>query len=365
MANEVFTSYSRKDFDKVVGIKKEIDRVVGIECWMDLDGINSDAQFVDVIVSAINRHDTILFMMSEASMHSKWALSELALAQKKQKRIVLVKIDDAEMPDNFFLLYNYQQQTDWNSRIHHDKLLSNLKAWHGRKIKEPVKPEPVIQKAKRKELNVQVLEGHTDFVNSASFSPDGKRIVSASQDKTVRIWDAQTGKLLQTLEGHTGWVYSASFSPDGKRIDSASMDNTIRIWDAQTGELMQALKGHTDSILSASFSPDGRLIVSASLDKTIRIWNVQTGRLLQTIEGHTDSVTDSVSSASFSPDGKRIVSALRDETVRIWDAQTGKLLQTLEGHTGWVRSASFSPDGKRIVSASDDKTIRIWNLPDE
>ncbi len=199
-----------------------------------------------------------------------------------------------------------------------------------------------------------VLRGHTSSVESASFSPDGKLIVSASYDNTVRIWDTQTGKELKKLEGHTHIVASASFSPDGKRIVSASWDKTIRIWDAQTGKELKKLEGHTDIVESASFSPDGKRIVSASNDSTVRIWDAQTGKELKKLEGHTESVN----SASFSPDGKCIVSASRDNTVKIWDAQTGKELKKLEGD---ANSASFSPDGKRIVSASWDKTIRIWH----
>ena len=206
-----------------------------------------------------------------------------------------------------------------------------------------------------------ILRGHTDDVNSAAFSPDGKLIVSASNDKTIRIWDAQTGKQIgDTIEGHTHFVFSAAFSPDGKRIVSASNDNTIRIWDVQTGkQIGKPLEGHADGVLSAAFSPDGKRIVSASDDETIRIWDAQTGKQIgKPLEGHTSGVL----SAAFSPDGKRIVSASWDETVRIWDAQTKKQIgNPLGEHTGTVSSAAFSPDGRRIVSASRDKTIRIWD----
>ena len=207
----------------------------------------------------------------------------------------------------------------------------------------------------------QLPEGHTKKVSSASFSPDGKHIVSASYDKTIRIWDTQTSKQIgQPFEGHTRPVNSVSFSPDGKRIVSASSDNTIRIWDTQTGkQIGKPLEGHTDHVLSASFSPDGKRIVSASSDNTIRIWDAQTGKQVgRPLTGHTYLIY----SVSFSPDGKLIVSASRDETVRIWDAKTGwQIGQPLKGHTNSVSTASFSPDGKLIVSASYDNTIRIWD----
>jgi WD40 repeat protein len=209
--------------------------------------------------------------------------------------------------------------------------------------------------------NNTILRGHTDAISSVSFSPDGKHIVSAAWDKTVRIWDAQTGRQVgQPLEGHTKLVNSAAFSPDGKRIVSASMDHTVRIWDAQTGrQIGQPLEGHTDAVNSAAFSPDGKHIVSASMDHTVRIWDAQTGRQIgQPLEGHTDAVN----SATFSPDGKCIVSAAWDQTVRIWDAQTGRQIgQPLKGHTHIVLSAAFSPDGKRIVSAAFDNTVHIWD----
>ena len=208
------------------------------------------------------------------------------------------------------------------------------------------------------------LTGHTGGVESAAFSPDGQRIVSASGDNTIRIWDAQTGEQIgNSLRGHTNWVRSAAFSPDGQRIVSASDDYTIRIWDAHTGEQIGSpLRGHTSSVWSAAFSPDGKRIVSASWDETIRIWDAHTGEQIGSpLRGHTNGVE----SAAFSPDGQRIVSASDDETIRIWDAQTGEQIGSpLTGHTNLVRSAAFSPDGKRIVSASGDKTIKIWDVSD-
>lgn len=129
MANEVFLSYCRSDYRKVRKIKEEIDREVGISCWMDLDGIESDDLFVNVIIDAIKKHDTFLFMKSAVSMHSKWALDELAFAEREGKRIVLLDLDHSKMTDEFYFRYHSKDVIDWESIQQHDKLLKNLKNW--------------------------------------------------------------------------------------------------------------------------------------------------------------------------------------------------------------------------------------------
>ena len=204
---------------------------------------------------------------------------------------------------------------------------------------------------------IAVLRGHDDFVNSAAFSPDGSRIVTASNDKTVRNWDAATAKEITVLHGHDYEVNSAAFSPDGLRIVTASSDKTARIWDAVNGKQIAVLRGHDFEVNSAAFSPDGSRIATASRDKTARIWDAVSAKQVAVLRGHDDAVL----SAAFSPDGSRIATASRDKTARIWDAVSPKQIAVLRGHGDAVLSAAFSPDGSRIVTASGDYTARIWD----
>ena len=201
------------------------------------------------------------------------------------------------------------------------------------------------------------MKGNAEAVSSASFSPDGKKIVTASFDSTAKIWDAQSMAVLAELKGHAAGVRSAFFSPDGKKIITASFDSTAKIWDAQSGVLLVDLKGHAAVVSSAFFSPDGKRIITASFDSTAKIWDAQSGKLLFDVKGHAAVV----SSASFSPDGKKIVTASDDNTAKIWDAQSRVILANLNRHTNKVTSASFSSDGKKIVTASFDSTVKIWD----
>jgi WD40 repeat protein len=149
---------------------------------------------------------------------------------------------------------------------------------------------------------VRIIDGHSNQVRSVAFSPNGTRIVSGSDDNTLRLWDAVSGTHLNTLNGHSSWVWSVAFSPDGTQIVSGSGDKTLRLWDAVSGTHLNTLNGHSSSVRSVTFSPDGTLIVSGSEDKTLRLWDAVSGTHLNTLCGHSNAVR----SVAFSPDGTQI-----------------------------------------------------------
>jgi WD40 repeat protein len=203
-----------------------------------------------------------------------------------------------------------------------------------------------------------ILDGHSLSVNAVDISPDGKYLVSGSDDQTLRIWNLANGESVHILEGHQGAVSDVVFSPDNKTMASCGEDQTIRIWNFQDAHVLQALKGHTSTVLSLSFSPDGRFIASGSFDKTVRLWEIKTGELIRTYEGHQRHVT----SVAFSPDGQSIASASDDNTLRLWSIQKRDVIRVFHGHSSTVTSVVFSPNGDIIASSSFDHSVRLWNI---
>jgi len=190
----------------------------------------------------------------------------------------------------------------------------------------------------------RILRGHTDAVNQARFSPDGLLIVTASRDRTARLWNAATGKTV-TLEGHAGQVYGAEFSPDGKQVVTASSDKTARLWSIDTGESI-TLEGHEGDVYQASFSPDGRQVITASRDRTARLWDAETGQMIFTLKGHKGDVYQT----SFSRDGTHVVTASEDKTARVWrrsetGLEEGLLAELRKGRPSYPKreSSSSSP----------------------
>jgi len=203
------------------------------------------------------------------------------------------------------------------------------------------------------------FEGHLNSVRDVDFSPDGSKVVSVSRDRTIKFWNVENGKMLNSIViGNNIAAWCVTFSPDGKKIVSGNSDNSVKVWDVRSGKLLKTVVGHKNSVRSVAVSPDGTKIISGSRDSTIKVWDMKSGKELNTFKNHKDSVV----SVNFSPDGGKIVSGSYDGTAKISDLQTGKVLKTLKDHKDAIWSVNFSPDGKEVLSGSFDNTIRLWDL---
>jgi len=220
-----------------------------------------------------------------------------------------------------------------------------------------------VNKPEQPRADLATLAGHLDAVTCCVFFPEGNRLVSGSEDGTLRIWLVDTGleaaKLINSTKAGEG-ILCCAVSPDGRLIASGSADHTLAIWDAETGALLRRLSGHRSWVKDCCFFPDGIRIVSASSDGTLRVWDVGTGSKTAKLEGHEEEVHG----CAVSPDGSLIASASIDQTLRLWDAVTGREVRTITGHSDEVTACVFSPDGGRILTASEDKTLRLWRVAD-
>ncbi|MBN3939674.1 TIR domain-containing protein [Nostoc sp. NMS9] len=245
------------------------------------------------------------------------------------------------------------------------------------------------------------LYGHDGLISRVEWSPDGKTLASASFDRTIKLWNLETGQCIHNLKGHNGRVWTIVWSPDSQYIASGSADNTIRVWRTDTGKLIrkssmhtgvclcmawspnetivaaggtgddwsinlmdiktrksETIEGHSGQVNSLVWSPDGKVLASASHDSTIRLWDKETKQLKKTLKGHSGDVY----SVAWSPDGTLLASASLDNTIRLWNPQTVQTLFVLEGHTGSVNCVEFSHDGKFLASKSSDGTVRLWHF---
>jgi WD40 repeat protein len=206
-----------------------------------------------------------------------------------------------------------------------------------------------------------VLSGHSDVITSARFSPDGKYVVTASEDNTARIWVTETGYCLAVLLGHSRDVYSAVFSPEETRVVTASDDHTARVWEVDTGQIVPAsllkpsrtLHGFHDTLES----PGGAFSISFDLDK-FKIIEKRTGNCVIPAVSHHGAIL----AAAFSSDEKYLVTASEDNTAMLWDSRTGRNILILRGHTDHVTDAAFSPDAQWLVTTGKDMTTRVWQM---
>jgi len=234
----------------------------------------------------------------------------------------------------------------------------------------------------------KTFEGHNHSVSSICFSPNGRFALSASEDKTLKLWELATGRCLRTYKGHTWAAFSTVFSPNGSFILSGSEDKTLKLWDVNADQCVRTFEGnikslrvspnggfdfsgfdgHTKSVRSVCFSPDGRFALSGGDDSKMNLWDVSTGRCLSTLEEQSQGEftflygPQKMMSVCFSPDGRFALSGSMDNTVKLWEIHTGRHVRTFKGHTQGVWSVCVAPNGRLVLSGSDDKTLKLWDI---
>ena len=199
--------------------------------------------------------------------------------------------------------------------------------------------------------------GHNNRVKSVAISSDNRYIASGSDDKTIKLWNIESGDLIKTFEDHKDWVNSVSISSDSRYIVSGSIDKTIKLWDIESGDLVKTFECHSSRVNSVALSSDNRYIVSGNSDKTIKLWDIKSGELIKTFEGHENWVK----SVALSSDNKYIISGSDDKTIKLWDTESGKIIKSFSNYY-LVNSVAISSDNRYIVLGSDDRSIKMWNI---
>ena len=246
---------------------------------------------------------------------------------------------------------------------------------------------------------VRTLRGHTDCIGRIAWSPDGRMLASPSKDKTIRLWNAETGECLRTLEGHKLEVNSVTFDPANRTLASGSFDNTVKLWELASGKLLRTLEGHHQIVYSVAFDaagrtlasggdggtnlwepasgkllrmlgkdqntnfsvvfdPTGRTLVSCGHSGKVWLWEVASGKLLRSLEGHSESVFD----VTFDLQGRTVACAGMDHAILLWDPSNARLTRRIEGHTNALQSIVFSPDERMLASKSYDQTVKLWHV---
>lgn len=202
-----------------------------------------------------------------------------------------------------------------------------------------------------------ILKGHSEGTTQIEISHDGHFAVTIGRHSEIMVWDLITGECVAKLEGHVREVNSIALTCTGYLV-SGSLDKTLRIWDIGALSCKKILRGHTDKINCVKVTPDGRFAISGGEDSKIGIWEIEQGICLNFIEGHTEGIT----CLEISPDGKWAISGSWDQRLRIFEIETGECTHVLEGHTGTLNCIAVSKDSKMVISGSEDKSVRVWNI---
>ena len=369
---DVFLSHNSQDKPQVRKLAERLKRA-GLLVWFDDWVIKPGDDIYLAIEWGLEASRVQVLCLSPAALGSEWVALERSTVLFRDptnagRRFVPLLLADCTLPDTLrrYKYVDFRQETP----AAFDELLAacreEAEAAPPAEQRGPEKKlaKPKLEKQPEQSEPLAVLErkltGHEDWVNSVVVSPDGKWAASGSSDKTVKIWDLETGECQATLEGHTDEVKCVAITPDGMRILSGGNDGLIRIWDSKRWTKSNELNEHFGSVLTISISgKESRFLTAGGLgDIALRLWDISNGQCVLKWTGHENVVW----SVAISEDARRAVSGSSDQAIRFWDLETGECLATLKGHSGIVYSVQITPDGRFAVSGSEDKTVKIWDL---
>jgi WD40 repeat protein/GTPase SAR1 family protein len=362
---DVILSYNSKDKVRVRRLAKRLKKA-GVRVWFDAAVIKSGDDVYLTTDHGLEASRTLVLCLSPAALASDWVGLERSTVLFRDpanagRRFIPLLLADCDIPDTLrrYKYVDFRKET--NAAFQELLIACRPKEERISAVPQPksdTKARPVNQQKQREPLAVleRKLVGHKDWVNSVAISPDAKWAASGSGDKTIKIWDLETGECRATLEGHTDRIWCVAIAPNGRVLFSGSTDDTIRVWQIDNQTALGVWYDHRNSVYSVIPLLDERQAFSVGNDCTLRLWEISTGRLLRTVN------TGSLRSGVATRDGRSALVGSKTGLIEYWNLQNGKLLGTLKGHSQGVSSVQVTHDGRYAVSASDDTTIKVWDL---